>query len=374
MPAMPGARWRLRAPWLILVLLAAVAVSLSARAAGASAHSPVTAHTAVVNSFGGEMFGVAAGGTLQNEAPGTLARDIADDRRAGSRWIRFDINWAQIQNGGPDVYDWSHVDRVVHDAEARGMSILGTLVYTPGWARPAGTPATWAPRPATFARFAAAAARHLGAEGVHALEIWNEPNLPQSWAPRPSTGAYTALLRAADVAIRRVAPATTVVTGGLAPAANRDGDIAPVTFLQGIYRHGGRGHFDAVGDHPYCWPVYPGTAAPGSAWYEMYGTRTSLRSVMIAHHDGAEKIWATEFGAPTAGPRGAYVSPATQARMVRDAYTLFAAYRWAGPLFLYQGRDAGSARGDMYDHFGFINHDFAPKPAFRAYQEAAATL
>jgi hypothetical protein len=373
---MPAVSVRSHAPWFVFLLglIAALAIALCAHIGEAQAASPTTAHTAVVNSFGNDIFGVAAGGTLQNEAPVTLAHDVADDRNAGSQWLRFDINWAQVQNGGPTSYDWTNIDRVVADAEARHMSILGTIVYTPSWARPAGTPATWAPKPAVFARFAAVAARHLSAEGVHALEIWNEPNLPASWAPTPNGAAYTALLKAADTAIEGAAPGTTVVTGGLAPAANHDGDIAPITFLKDIYRHGGKGHFNAVGDHPYCWPTDQGQASAGSAWYQMYGTHTSLRSVMIAHGDGAKKIWATEFGAPTAGPRGTFVSPATQAKMVSTAYKLFASYRWAGPLFLYQGRDAGASTHSMYDNFGFINHNFTPKPAFRAYQLAAATL
>jgi polysaccharide biosynthesis protein PslG len=382
MPATLVARRRLHALGFVLVLLAAIAISLSARIApakAAHAHFVGPAPTLAtrhsnVNPFGQRLFGVAAGGALQNEAPATLSHDLADDRAAGSRWIRFDINWAQVQAAGPDSYDWTNIDRVVKGAEARGMSVLGTIVYTPSWARPAGTPADWGPKAAPYARFAAAAAQHLAAENVHALEIWNEPNSMGAWAPRPSAAGYTAILKAADTAIKRVAPHDTVITGGTSPASTTGGNIAPVQFLRGIYAHGGQGSFDAVGAHPYCWPDYPGATDDWSAWYQMYGTKTSMRSVMKSHGDGAKTIWATEFGAPTEGPRGTHVSDATQAKMVQSAYTLFASYRWAGPLFLYQGRDASSSTSSYYDSFGFINHNFTPKPAFHAYQRISAAL
>src|SRR5947209_5495683 len=56
------------------------------------------------NVFGAGMFGVAAGGALQNEGSSTLGRDLAADAGAGARWVRVDINWAQIQNGGASSF------------------------------------------------------------------------------------------------------------------------------------------------------------------------------------------------------------------------------------------------------------------------------
>jgi hypothetical protein len=328
----------------------------------------------VRNTFGRSIFGIAAGGALQNEVPVTLRRDLTADRSAGSRWLRVDINWAQIQAAGPASYDWSAVDRLVRDARARGLKVLGGILYTPSWARPAGTPAIWGPQPADYARFAAAAAAHYAGLGVHAYEVWNEPNNTLFWAPRPSPAAYAAVLRAAYPAIKRADPRASVITGGTAPEPSNGQTYSPVDFLSGIYAHGGKGSFDAVGHHPYCWPAFPGARAAWSAWYQMYGTHRSLRSVMIAHGDRAKKIWATEFGAPTDGPRGSYVTKSVQSRMVTRAYRLFASYRWAGPLFFYQGRDAGDSPGTVENFFGFLNHNFTRKPSFVAYARAAASL
>jgi hypothetical protein len=207
---------------------------------------------------------------------------------------------------------------------------------------------------------------------VHAFEIWNEENTSAFWTPAPSPSAYAALLKAAYPAIKQADQAATVLTGGLAPAPTDGTNFTPVDFLEGVYAAGGHGSFDAVGAHPYCWPAMPGSAQSWSAWYQMYGTATSLRSLMVGHGDAAKKIWATEFGAPTNGPAGSYVSQATQALMVSTAYKLWSAYSWAGPLFTYQGRDQGNDTSTRENFFGFMNHDGTPKPAYFAYRAAAA--
>jgi hypothetical protein len=106
----------------------------------------------------------------------------------------------------------------------------------------------------------------------------------------------------------------------------------------------------------------------------MYGTNPSLRSVMIAHADGAKKIWATEWGAPTNGPSGQYVSPATQAAMVTAAFRQFSSYGWGGPLFFYQGRDQGTDPSTTQNFYGFLNYDSTPKPSYAAYQASVAAL
>ena len=116
----------------------------------------------------------------------------------------------------------------------------------------------------------------------------------------------------------------------------------------------------------------PGEAQNWSAWYQMYGPSNSLRNTMVANGDGDKKIWATEFGFPTNGPSGSYVSEATQAQMITQAYQLFGSYSWAGPLFVWSSRDAGTSTSTKYNFYGLLRYDFSQKPALTAYQAAAA--
>jgi polysaccharide biosynthesis protein PslG len=329
----------------------------------------VPAAAAGANSFGQEMFGIAAGGTIQNDDPATMARDLDAVQSVGSRWVRIDINWAQIQAQGPSSYNWEPIDRVVRAATERGMKVLGIIVYSPSWARPPGTGASHGPDPGKYAQFAATAVEHYAAMGVHAYEVWNEPNLERFWAP-PDPAAYTQLLRAAYPAIKGADPQATVLTAGTAPAVTNGTNYSPVDFLAGIYANGGAGSFDAVSHHPYTWPALPGEAESWSAWHQMYGTNPSLRSVMSANGDGEKKIWGTEWGAPTNGPAGAFVSEATQAEMVTKAYSLWRTYEWAGPLFTYQGRDRGTSTDTRENFFGLRRYDNSKKPAYTAYRGA----
>lgn len=325
-------------------------------------------------SFSADSFGISAGGALQNEDPATLGRDLDAMKAAGSKWLRVDINWAQIQSAGQTSYAWDSIDRVVQGASARGIRVLGVIMYTPSWARPAGTSATYGPDPATYAAFAAVAAQHYAALGVHAFEVWNEPNTKSFWTPAPNIAAYTRLLKAAYPAIKAADPQATVLSGGTAPAPSDGTNYLPQDFLAGIYANGGGGSFDAVSHHPYCWPAYPGDAESWSAWYQMYGTAGNLRSIMVNNGDGGKQIWGTEFGAPTNGPSGSHVTEAVQASMITKAYAEWSTYSWAGPLFAYQGRDLGTDTGTRENFFGLLRNDFSPKPAYTAYQVAAAAV
>jgi hypothetical protein len=302
-------------------------------------------------------------GSIQNEDATTLGRDLDVLGSTRTTWVRFDINWAQIQGGGPSSYNWTAIDRVASGIVARGMKPLGVIVFTPSWARPSGTTGHYPPNPAQYAAFAKTAAAHYEALGVHAFEVWNEPNITNFWET-PNVAAYTQVLKAAYPAIKSADPSATVITGGTAPAASNGTNIAPVDFLKGIYANGGNGFFDAVGHHPYCWPALPGDAKDWSAWYQMYGTPTSLRSLMVANGDGDKKIWGTEFGAPTDGPTGSFVSEDTQAATLQAAWKLWGSYSWAGPLMWYAGRDLGTSTSTRENFFGLVRNDWSPKPAF----------
>jgi polysaccharide biosynthesis protein PslG len=316
--------------------------------------------------------GIALGGAIQNEGASELTRDFDAISSSGAQWIRMDINWDLIQRDGPASYNWAPFDRVLESAQSRGLKVLATILYTPPWARPAGRGANTPPVSLdAYAAFAQAAAARYAPRGVHAYEIWNEPNNSSFWAPRPDAARYTELLKGAAAAIRRVDGQAVIVTGGTSPALDKDGNIAPVTFLKQVYAHGGRGAFDAVGHHPYCYPAMPGDAEWWSAWHQMDGAGTTLRSVMAANGDAAKQIWATEFGAPTSGPSGSFVGEQLQADMVTRAYKLFGSYKWAGPLFWYAARDLGTSNATRENFFGLLRNDFTPKPAYTAFRGRA---
>jgi polysaccharide biosynthesis protein PslG len=316
---------------------------------------------------------------LQYMTGAALQTRLDQYQAIGAKWARFQLIWSNVQSGGPDSYDWQPYDELIAGLVARGIQPLVVIDTTPSWARPADCESqpTCAPAdPAQYAQFAADAVARYQSE-VHDWEIWNEPNNQVFWQPFPNVGAYTALLKLTYAAIKGVDPGAEVITGGTAPEETTLGaegetlSISPVNFLAGIYREGGGGSFDAVGAHPYTFPELPGAANPQSAWAQLYATTTSLRSLMVAHGDGAKRIWGTEFGAHTDPQGQGYVDEAEQAAILTRAYKLWSSYSWAGPLIWFSYQDSGANLESREEFFGLTQADGAPKPAYFAFKELA---
>jgi polysaccharide biosynthesis protein PslG len=320
-------------------------------------------------------FGFAAGGNIQSLSATDLTRYLDGARDARSGWIRFDINWDMIQSGGASSNNWAPFDNVVRATTARGMKVLATILYTPSWARPAGTGANTPPTDlSAYASFVRTAVARYAPMGVHAYEIWNEPNIVNFWAPGPDPARYAQMLKLAYSAVKGADPSATVISAGLSPyGSNGQSDaqhMNPLNFLEQMYANGAAGSFDAVGWHPYNYP-YGLAYATWSAWSQMAQTSPSARSIMTANGDAAKQIWATEFGAPTGGTTRD-ISEAAQAQLVTDSYTQLKSWSWAGPAFFYSYHDNGTSRTDVEQNFGVIHFDWTPKLSYAAYQSAAA--
>ena len=379
---------------LLLVAVAAVGVGLTVRA-GAPGHiwplsilhsaaTPPSKNTGPVDAH---ALGIAAGSSLPSLDTVQLADRLDGIRATGARWVRLDFDWSAIQPSSPSAFDWSAYDRVVQAISARHLTILGILDYTPAWAQTPGCQggSQCSPRDdAQFAAFAAAAAGRYGPQGVHDWEIWNEPNNPNFWQPSASPAQYVSLLRATYPALHHADTRAYVITGGLSPQATGNGAYAPYDFLAGVYRAGGQAYFDAVGDHPYTFPLSP--TDPGyQAWTQMAGTSNSLRSLMVANGDSAKKIWITEFGAPTGGPgpvatiqnpnlaaKPYVVDEALQAKILTNALALYGTYPWAGPFFYYTYQDPGTDPSTNENFFGLVTAAGRQKQAYGVFRSAAA--
>jgi hypothetical protein len=320
-------------------------------------------------------FGIADGGDIQALSAGDRGRYLDAVKRSGARWIRVGIYWSVIQRKSPRSYDWRRFDNVVKAARRRGLAVLGTILYTPGWARAPGAPEHAPPANlADFGTFAARAARHFGPRGLHAYEIWNEPNIASFWAPGPDPVRYTRLLQQAYAAIKRADPSATVVSAGLSPYADYGAAdsrrMNPLTFLERMYASGARGSMTAVGWHPYNFPSGL-RYHPASAWSQMVQTAPSARSIMRANGDAKKKIWATEWGAPT-GSSSTSVTEGEQAELVTAVLTRFKTARWAGPSFFYTLRDKGTNATNREDNFGLVRRDWSRKPAYDAFRRVVA--
>lgn len=343
----------------------------------ASAAAPASAATSCPSSappkgatVPGTKVGFAQAWTPTGTRTAKVERDFGLIADTGAKWVRFDVPWFQVQPRGPSQWKWGAVDAAVAAANDRDLEVLLTLAYTPPWARVhAATDQLFPPAPAhvdDFATFAANVVERYSPQGVHAYEIWNEPNLGSFWKPTPDPEAYTALLVAASDAIHEVDPSVTVVSAGLGPAGEPDAlqgkynQIGVRAFLEAMYDAGARGYFDALGHHPY---TIPGGPTVTDSWAAFCQTAL-LHDTMVEHGDGDKAIWATEAGAYTGPSRKERfyhpVDRATQAEYLRQYVTLWS--RWpfpTGPMFLYTLWDPPDSQ-----RFGVLEADYDEKPAY----------
>jgi hypothetical protein len=206
--------------------------------------------------------------------------------------------------------------------------------------------------------------------GVHAWEIWNEPNVGAFWNPAPDPAAYVRLLSAANAAIHAADSSAVVVTGGLSQPGNTSTTMRSLDFLIAMYNYGARGNFDAVGNHPYDDPQLP---SEGYNWQQMYATTPSFLSVMTDNGDGGKQIWVTEIGAPSNGAASSGpVDETRQAEIVTDAYRLAQSSSWLGPVFWYNYKDfcAYDPTASTECFYGLVRVDGSNKPSAAAYQAA----
>jgi len=324
-------------------------------------------------------FGMAFGETLSVASEYELERTLDDIKSLGVGWVRVDMAWNSIQPVSKDTFVWGSFDRIVSEAQERGIAVLPIITYTPTWARDESCSTSKCP-PAdseVFAEFARTAVLRYSPQGVHVWEIWNEPNIQKFWESGADYARYADLLKHTYRAIHEVDGNAIVLSGGLAPTDTKRGNITAREFLEGMYEHGAGGYFDAVAFHPYSFPLGPEDLDRTNAWSQMADMEWNLRASMREHGDAHKKIWITEYGAPTGGPGSIasnsthipwsipdHVTEAYQKELLVQAMQAQRAQAWMGPLFWYSYQDLGTNETTTENFFGIIRYDGSQKPAY----------
>jgi hypothetical protein len=200
-------------------------------------------------------------------------------------------------------------------------------------------------------------------------EVWNEPNLFASWLPAPDPAVYTQVLKSAYTAIKAADPNALVVGGALGAVVNFGGiTTSPVDFVQQMYQDGAKGYFDALSFHPY---QYTTMFSQGGIYPDApINQLIAIRQPMINNGDSALRIWATEYGLPTAGPNG--VTPQQQANFISDFLTAWKNLSYAGPSFIYATRDQQVTTAGDAASMGVFYYDWTPKLAAQVIKDAIA--
>jgi hypothetical protein len=354
-----------------LALAAACALALVLVSAGSAWAAPAQLR-------GAQSHALWSGSSYQD-----MERELNLLSEARATAVRIDLSWSSLETEGKGEYsDWyvKKFDRFLAEARERGIAVVANLWSTPCWASTAPESAKqgcegawwdrgvyrWAPRdPRDYADAAEWVVRRWG-DGLAALEVWNEPNLPDQYSLRAADPAatYAQILRTAYPRIKEAAPGLTVLGGVLAFS---DGE-----FLERLYDLGIGGHFDGISIHPYNeW------RDPDDAWKREWRKYTFLTGVpwihdiMKRHGDGDKGLWLTEFGFSTCGDGDRWcVSRSQQAEYTKDSFRIAADWPYVKAAIAYNLRNKGNVPDDREDQFGLVERDFTPKPAWDAFKEA----
>jgi hypothetical protein len=317
-------------------------------------------------------------GTSQTDIDHTVAM-LKD---SGVKWVRTSVDLSGAEYNGPGQLNTGYlnsIDYAITSVRAAGINVLMEFDRAPYWASADPGKKSDASgfqynkywrysNPQDYANIAADLVNHYKGMGVHAFEVWNEPNNQSFWPSGVDAGQYAALLKAAYPAIKAADPNAAVVMGGL----ENHGAYA---YLQGMYDAGARGAYDVANFHIYpdgdptlCWNGSDGRPAVNS-----FCLLDGLHSEMAANGDTAP-VWVTELGWSTCA-QSYCVTEQAQASDVTKAYQLLGtpSYSYVQTAFAYNFRDLyWSSDSSSWDgNLGLINKDFTPKPAFAALKGAA---
>ena len=357
--------------FLAVIALAFTGCSSGEGGTGASMAGASTSQTEAGTNPNGTLnlsskkIGFSVGGSLKSLSNQELDQELADISSLGIKWLRIDIGWDLVQPVDNGQYDWTSTDRIVLAARKYNLQLLPVLAYAPEWARQPACKTNFVCAPAdnaAFANFAQQVVRRYTPMGVNTWEIWNEPNNNSFWLPQPDAAAYVKLLKATYTAIKQVNPNATVLSGGLSPAENISGHIAPRDFLTAMYQDGARNYFDALSYHPFSYPVLPDDVTAWSSWSQMSDLDPSIRSIMVANGDGNKQVWATEYGTPSGGASN--LNETLQALSFKQALEQMGNKPWLGAMFFHTYRDSPGDPNQATNDFGIIRTDGSRKPAY----------
>jgi polysaccharide biosynthesis protein PslG len=305
-------------------------------------------------------------------------------RRARIGLIRQVFDWSRIETS-QGVYDLSFLDEYMSTLAGQGLSVMPVLTNAPQFYKLPGSKrgATRPSNNARMAEFAQALAERYGPHGtlwterpylrkvpITVWQIWNEPTLDVYWGPRPNARQYVAMLRTVGRAIEEVEPGAEIVSAGLPPSKLRT--AAPLErYLKQMYSAGAARYFDTLAINAY---------ARNAG--ELETLLRQIRKLMNSRRDRRAKIWITELGWASDGPRHRFrVGARRQAKNIRDSFKTVRRLRRSLRLrgLVYFGWRDGRPYAPLFEdewglHTGLLTVGGRRKPAYNAFVRGARSL
>jgi hypothetical protein len=304
--------------------------------------------------------------------PGPSALHAPEIKALGTHWVRMFLTWPDLQpSRGVWAQNWVGYYEQAFSALPAGTKVILDVVNAPRWETGSNNPHAPPANPAEYAAFVGALAQKWAGR-VTAYEIWNEEDHSRWWAGAPDAPAYARLLKAAYPAVKAADPSATVVLGGM---TGND-----YSFLESVYRAGGKGSFDAVGVHTdtACNVLSPYRFLRGEDGRMIEDSFLAYREVhatMLANGDD-KPIWMTETSWRTtsatcsegawAGKKPEGVTEGQQASFLSQAYHCLAQDPYVQVALWFPLQDEGGISA------GLLRSNGSHKPSFEAMKAYAS--
>ena len=301
--------------------------------------------------------------------------------QAGVRWERIIFPWAQMQpNSANEMLPGYFTDAQINGQVQRGITLVGVVLYTPGWAAtdpsrgnsavPKGLDRAVSDPGNPWARFIGRLAANYKGRIDHWM-VWNEPDLidpdtklQHNWAG--SEADFWQLQKTAYLAIKEANPKAQVLLPGFSFWHAKEAGLEP--YLKRMLDVGARDssaaknnwYFDGVPLHPYANPL------------NSFALPEIMRGILDAR--GLKKeIWNVESNAvPWDDPIG--LLSREPWRVTMDEQTSYIVQMLALSLAagvdrvsVYKMRDEFPENGQ---NFGLVREDGTVRPAYTALQTA----
>jgi polysaccharide biosynthesis protein PslG len=317
-------------------------------------------------------------------SPGYRNAQLSTQASARVRLIRQSFDWRAIETS-PGVYDLRFYDRYVLNLAARGIRVLPILFNAPSFHNgTTRTRPTFPPRSnSSMARFAQVLVRRYGPQGtlwaqnpgapklaIGAWQIWNEPNLPVYWRGRPNARSYAKMVSTVGGAIRKVDRRAEIVSAGLPPSTQR-GAVRLTKYITQLYRARLGRSISSLAINAY---------ARNSR--ELGRLLKSVRKLINRRGGRRDKLWITELGWATSGPRSRFrLGVGGQARQISSSYSLIRKQRrrlgLRGVVY-FSWKDLpryAPLYQDLWGlHAGLLNANGTPKRGFHAFKSAVGRI
>ena len=303
-----------------------------------------------------------------------IKRSLEMVREMGATTIVEFFPWAYYQEDNKNVA-WQHPDLVINHAHAQGLKVIARIGLTPEWARPEETTLNYLDRDSydDFAAFTALFAKRYEGK-VHAIIVWNEPNLAFEWGYQETTPVdYVALLEATAKAVRPVNRDVLILGGALAPTLEPVGSpwgLNDLIYLEEMYKAGAAEHMDGLAVHTYGFHFPPETEPAANLLnfrrFELY------REIMLKYNDGDSPVYITETGWNDHPRWTRAVRPGQRIEYTTNALTyLQEEVPWVESAAIWMFRTPAPTKSYM-DAYTLVTPEFIEKPIYGALQELAS--